>query len=118
MEREKRPGIASLFQYRVFVILHTDARFCLLLPNQRVFLMDESLRKIRHLINHVDEDPNSIDAVRKLMGEVSRGVILLDECLLYIEEVSSAMTRNKFTHLTLVTKAQLPNILLVFRLHE
>ena len=80
--------------------------------------MDESLRKIRHLINHVDEDPNSIDAVRKLMGEVSRGVILLDECLLYIEEVSSAMTRNKFTHLTSVTKAQLPNILLVFRLHE
>ena len=56
--------------------------------------MDESLRKIRHLINHVDEDPNSIDAVRKLMGEVSRGVILLDECLLYIEEVSMAMTRN------------------------
>ena len=52
----------------------------------RVFLMDESLRKIRHLINNVDEDPNSIDAVRKLMGEVSRGVILLDECLLYIEE--------------------------------
>ena len=40
----------------------------------RVFLMDESLRKIRHLINHYDEDPNSIDAVRKLMSEVSRGV--------------------------------------------
>ena len=36
--------------------------------------MDESLRKIRHLINHYEEDPNSIDAVRKLMGEVSRGV--------------------------------------------
>jgi len=52
----------------------------------RVFLMDESLRKIRHLINHYDEDPNSIDAVRKLMGEVSRGTILMDECLLYIEE--------------------------------
>jgi len=52
----------------------------------RVFLMDESLRRIRHLIAHYDEDPNSIITVRKLMGEVSRTVILLDECLLYIEE--------------------------------
>lgn len=33
----------------------------------RVFLMDESLRKIRHLLHHYDEDPNSIDAARKLM---------------------------------------------------
>jgi len=52
----------------------------------RVFLMDQTLRQIRELINHYDEDPNSVSNVRKMMGDVSRGVILLDECLLYLEE--------------------------------
>lgn len=32
------------------------------------------------------QDPNSVTTVRKMMSEVSRGVILLDECLLYLEE--------------------------------
>eukprot|EP00960_Hanusia_phi_P033812 750649-Hanusia_phi.AAC.10 len=60
--------------------------------------MDEALRKIRHLIDHYDEvlsyceqyvadslhmqDPNSIQASHWS----NRAVILLDECLLYIEE--------------------------------
>jgi len=52
----------------------------------RVFLMDETLRKIRHLIDHVEEDPNTVATARLLMGQVSRAVILLDECLLYVEE--------------------------------
>jgi len=48
--------------------------------------------RISHLYTGIDlvlcyrQDPNSVSNVRKMMADVSRGVILLDECLLYLEE--------------------------------
>jgi WD repeat-containing protein 35 len=52
----------------------------------RIYLMDESLRRIRHLVANYDQDPNSINTVQMLIGVVSRTVILLEECVLYLEE--------------------------------
>mmetsp|Transcript_30863 Transcript_30863/g.100476 ORF Transcript_30863/g.100476 Transcript_30863/m.100476 type:complete len:994 (+) Transcript_30863:2-2983(+) len=52
----------------------------------RLFIVDDTLKRVRLLIQEHEKDPNSIPRIRHLLSETSRDIILLEEILLYLQE--------------------------------
>lgn len=52
----------------------------------RMFVLDDTLKQIRHMINNYESDPNSIPRIRTLLSETSKQAIQLEEVLSYLSE--------------------------------
>ncbi len=52
----------------------------------RTFVLGDTLKSVRHLIQVYERDPNSIPRIRRILSEASKDVILLDETLSYLAE--------------------------------
>mmetsp|Transcript_29198 Transcript_29198/g.75160 ORF Transcript_29198/g.75160 Transcript_29198/m.75160 type:complete len:696 (-) Transcript_29198:28-2115(-) len=58
----------------------------------RTFILDDSLKKIRSLIQQYEKDPNNISKIRDMLNSASRDIILLKEVLSYLEESLETMS--------------------------
>ncbi len=65
----------------------------------RSFVLDDALRQIRYNVTHHEEDPNSVVNIRRFLSKVSREVILMDECLTYLEESCQEFKKLPATNL-------------------
>mmetsp|Transcript_26750 Transcript_26750/g.68774 ORF Transcript_26750/g.68774 Transcript_26750/m.68774 type:complete len:962 (+) Transcript_26750:123-3008(+) len=61
----------------------------------RTFVLDEQLKEIRGLINTYNEDPTRIPLIRKLLGETSHHIAVLEEILQFLMEALSSFASNK-----------------------
>ena len=52
----------------------------------RLFIVDDTLKTTRKMINEYERDPNSIPRIRRTISETSKDIILLEEILLYLSE--------------------------------
>jgi len=52
----------------------------------RIFMTDDILKLVRQMIQHHEEDPNSVANIRHTLAETSRDIILLEEILVYLKE--------------------------------
>ena len=52
----------------------------------RLFIVDDTLKTTRKMINQYERDPNSIPRIRRTISETSKDIILLEEILLYLSE--------------------------------
>ena len=52
----------------------------------RIFMTDDILKLARQMIQHHEEDPNSVANIRHTLAETSRDIILLEEILVYLKE--------------------------------
>lgn len=52
----------------------------------RLFIVDETLKDARKMINEYEKDPNSVSTIRVSLSETSKDIILLGEILLYLGE--------------------------------
>lgn len=53
---------------------------------QRTFILADTLKYIRELIEHFEADPNSVTTIRNLISEASGDIILLSEVQSYLAE--------------------------------
>lgn len=52
----------------------------------RIFMTDDILKNVRHMINRHEEDPNSVAKIRHTLAESSKDIIFLEEILVYLKE--------------------------------
>ena len=57
----------------------------------RTFILNDTLKKIRMLIEQHQTDPENIKRIRLALSEAAGDIILLEETLSYLREVLCAM---------------------------